>query len=189
MGKSEAMTREPPAPELSRLLDFASTVLAGGAHEHVMASASERAALARRLGVVEVRALEAMLDLRPWRGCGLETEGVLRATVVQTCVVSLELVESAIEAPISARYLPAAMSMSEASEPTQGDLDPFAEEPPEIVGEGRCIDLGELIVQHLAVAIDPYPRRPGAEFSAHIEAAASPDEGPFAKLAALKRPT
>src|SRR3546814_17044110 len=36
------------------------------------------------------------------------------------------------------------------------------EDPPEPFENG-CIDLGEIVVQHLAVALDPYPRAPGAE--------------------------
>ena len=36
------------------------------------------------------------------------------------------------------------------------------EDPPEQIENGE-IDLGETIVQYLGVAIDPYPRAPGAE--------------------------
>ena len=58
------------------------------------------------------------------------------------------------------------------------------EEPPEQLIDGK-LDLGALASEFLLLAIDPYPRKPGAEFSPpKVE-----DEGdhPFAALAALKK--
>jgi uncharacterized protein len=162
--------------------------MAGGASEHLVANDGERAALAARLGLVKLLALEAALDLRVWRGCGLEVEGVLKARVVQTCVVSLEPLESAIEAPIHAQYLPATMIPADSPDAAEAVLDPLAAEPPELIPEDGRLDLGELVTQHLAVGLDPYPRRAGAEFAAHLEKVTPPEQGPFAKLAALKRP-
>ncbi|HEY1452267.1 MAG TPA: DUF177 domain-containing protein, partial [Roseiarcus sp.] len=43
------------------------------------------------------------------------------------------------------------------------------------------IDLGALTAEHFALGLDPYPRKPGAEFVAPDEQAA-PDS-PFAALA------
>jgi hypothetical protein len=182
------MTRSVVVPEFSRIVDAQAVVVAGGASEHLVANESERAALATRLGLVRLLSLEAALDLRVWRGCGLEVEGVLKARLVQTCVVSLEPLASAIEVPIRAQYLPAAMVPADSPEATEDALNPFAADPPELIPEGGHLDFGELVTQHLAVAIDPYPRRAGVEFSAHLEGAAPPEQGPFAKLAALKRP-
>ncbi len=181
------MARGLVLPEFSRIVDARAIVMAGGASERLVASDSERAALAARLGLVQLLSLEAALDLRVWRGCGLEVEGVLKARVVQTCVVSLEPLESAVEAPIRAQYLPAVMIPADSPEATEAALDPFAADPPELLPEGGRLDLGELVSQHLAVAIDPYPRRANVEFAAHLEKATAPEQGPFAKLAALKR--
>jgi hypothetical protein len=52
-----------------------------------------------------------------------------------------------------------------------------------------AIDLGEAVVQQLAVALDPYPRKPGAEIPAEYSGAADTDGrgGPFASLARLRR--
>jgi hypothetical protein len=182
------VSRDPVPPEFSRVVDAPAIVLAGGGREHFTASDSERAALAARLGVVALLSLEAALDLRVWRGCGLEVEGVLRARVVQTCVVSLEPLESVIEALILAQYLPAAMVPDDSPEAAEAVFDPSAADPPELIPEGGRLDFGELVTQHLAIAIDPYPRRAGAEFASHLDRASSPEQGPFAKLAALKRP-
>lgn len=178
--------RDPLLPEFSRLIDAPAVLAAGGASEHLSANDGERAALARRLGLVSIASLEATLELRTWRGCGLEVEGVLKARVVQSCVVSLEPIESMIETVVLARYLPSAMNPSDSLEMTEAALDPFATEPPETLPQSGRLDLGELVTQHLAIAVDPYPRRPDAEFAGHIEKDAQGEGGPFAKLAALK---
>jgi hypothetical protein len=49
---------------------------------------------------------------------------------------------------------------------------------------GGRIDLGALATEFLMLAIDPYPRKPGATFEAP---AADPGGHPFAALAALKK--
>ncbi|WP_420348545.1 hypothetical protein [Pelagibius sp.] len=65
-------------------------------------------------------------------------------------------------------------------------VDPEGEDPPEPLPlEG--IDLGELVVQDLAVSLDPYPRAEGAvlppDYQAQDEVAA---DHPFAALKVLK---
>jgi hypothetical protein len=52
---------------------------------------------------------------------------------------------------------------------------------------GAMVDAGEAVAQSLALAIDPYPRAPGAEEA--LKEAGVKDEseaGPFGALAALK---
>ncbi len=66
-------------------------------------------------------------------------------------------------------------------------VDPEADDPPELL-EGSSIDLGTLALEYFVLAIDPYPRAPGAELLA--EAADPPEsesDSPFAALAALQR--
>jgi len=55
--------------------------------------------------------------------------------------------------------------------------------------EDGIIDVGEAVVEELALLIPPYPRVPGAEFNDIIEDADGGDDkpNPFAKLAALKK--
>ena len=45
------------------------------------------------------------------------------------------------------------------------------------------IDLGQYVVEHLALELDPFPRKPGAEFVQPPEPA---EISPFAVLKALK---
>ena len=57
--------------------------------------------------------------------------------------------------------------------------------------DGKSLDLGEIAVEELALAMDPYPRAPGADhvLSHLIPSDDENDEqaSPFAKLQALKR--
>ena len=63
------------------------------------------------------------------------------------------------------------------------DDDPEA--PDDIPYGGGSIDLGEAAAEQLALALDPYPRRPGAVLA---ETTAAADRSPFAALARLQRP-
>jgi hypothetical protein len=64
-------------------------------------------------------------------------------------------------------------------EPT--DDDPEA--PDEIPYQGSTIDLGEAATEQLALALDPYPRLPGAELD---PAARDREPSPFGSLTALR---
>lgn len=160
------------APEFSRPLRVAG-VPEGGQRLRLEASAAECAALARRLEVPAVHALSAMLALRPDRAGGIAVDGVLEARVTQACVVSLEPVEQSLSEAVALRILPEGQTPSE---------DPDAEDEVEV--EGGVAELGEVMAQLLALALDPYPRASGAALP---EAAQDAPESPFAKLSALKR--
>ena len=60
------------------------------------------------------------------------------------------------------------------------DLD--APDPPDVLTSDE-IDLAGYLVEHLALDIDPFPRKPGAEFDYQPDVA---EESPFAVLKRLK---
>ena len=69
--------------------------------------------------------------------------------------------------------------------PRQGPeiaVDPDAEDPPDLIDEDR-FDLGAYVVEHLALEIDPFPRKPGVVFDAP---AAEEPPSPFAVLRDFK---
>jgi len=161
-------------PEFPHPLPLAH-VPAGGMKLRLAPDAAQREALARRIGILAVHGLVAELTLTPVEEGCIAVRGRLRADVEQECVVSLEPVRQPIEEPVAWRLLPQGM------EPTDGDDDPDDIECP-----GSVADLGEALAQQLSLALDPYPKAPGAR---------RPDDpgdlgpqGPFAALAKLKRP-
>ncbi|MEI6556765.1 MAG: DUF177 domain-containing protein [Rhodospirillaceae bacterium] len=183
-----------PPPEFSRPV-VALSLAGDQTVREIEASAAECRALARRFRIEAVRSLAATVRLNrlhgPQSGMVL-VRGTLTAEVVQSCVVTLEPVTERVCEEFSALFAPEERLAGSETEVT---LDPFApdEDVPEPMTAG-VIDLGELTAQHLSLALDPYPRAPGAGFSgfdddaagAGAEAGAAP-ANPFGALAALKR--
>lgn len=149
----------------------------------VTAEAAEREALARRFGILGIDALSAQIRLRLLAGGKLvRLKGRFAADVVQACVVSLEPVPAHLEEDFELTY---GAEAEEEGEEVVIDLD--AEEPPEPLHNGM-VDIGEAAAEHLALALDPFPRAPGAVFES---AAETLDEqsprNPFGALEALKK--
>ncbi len=158
-------------PELSRPLILGHVPPAGRELE-IVASPAEAVALAGRFGIEAVRKLKARLRLRPEPEGPVMVTGEIRATVVQLCVVSQEPVVEHVVAPVSLRLLPAG----------QGATDTPEDDVDEIETAGQ-VDLGELVAEEVALALDPYPRHPDASLPPE---ASDPEENPFAALSALK---
>ncbi len=174
------MSQKPePLPELSR--PIARERLAGQAiDEEIFATPQERAALARRFGLLGLGLLRATVKIEPAEGpdCpdrpNLRAGGLLRlsghlsAEVRQACVVTLEPVASRIEEAFTQLYSlepgPAARgreALGREVGAAEVVFDPEAEEPPEALGPGG-LDLGEVVAEQLFLALDPDPRAPGA---------------------------
>lgn len=171
-------------PEFSRTLAVADLA---DDEIRVEAEADERAALARHLGLVALDRLDATVRLVVKEGGGVvRLWGVLRAEVIQSCVVTLQPVRSRIEARFERCY-------AEADRPgkaTAGDIAPDGEEPPEPL-VGGTVDLGEAVAEQLALEIEPFPRSSGATFDGYVSgtedaARATEVSGPFAALAKIK---
>ena len=126
--------------------------------------------------------MEAAFDLTRRGSEGLHVTGELNANVGQVCVVTLEPIDNTLSEKVEIDFLPASAS---AHARTLADtVDDNGEDPPELILDGM-VDLGELAVEFLILGIDPYPRKPGAEFVAPD--AETTDSGPFAALAKLKQ--
>jgi len=142
---------------------------------------AEAAALARLMGAQAVRKLRFAGRLAPAAGEAWRLEATLGATVVQTCVVTLEPVTTRIDAPVRRTFAPHGA-------PT--DVDVTLDEDDEIEPLGDRIDLGLVATEALALALPAYPRRDGARLEDAIAGgAASPPDAevePFAALASLR---
>ena len=64
------------------------------------------------------------------------------------------------------------------------DLDEDVEVEPV---DGKWLAVGRIVFEELAAGLNPYPRRPGAEFTPATDAAEPAKENPFAVLAKLKK--
>ncbi|WP_026792765.1 YceD family protein [Pleomorphomonas oryzae] len=148
------------------------------------ASPSECEAIAEALGIVKVASASAEFTISPFRKDGFKVVGEVRAEVEQACVVTLDPVPETIRETIDLRFLPES-EIEPINEEIEVDVD--AEDPPEPI-LGSTVDLGVLTTEFIAVGLDPYPRKPGVEFTPFIEDDGSADEAesPFAGLAALK---
>ena len=176
------MPHQPPAPEFSRPLDV-TRVPAQGSTEKISAEPQECADLARRFGLPALYGLEAELKVSRWRGEGLKIKGRFSADLDQTCVVSLEIYRSRLTDDFESYFLPAGSSAG-AVLIEEGDAEPF---------ENGIIDMGEAVAEAVALALDPYPRKPGVTFADVIEDEHAPEPGerkernPFAGLETLRK--
>lgn len=141
---------------------------------------AQRKAIARELDLVSLPQLEADLAVEPWFD-GARLTGRWQAVVAQTCGVTLERLESSLSGVIELKLVPESSVHAPTLE-AQLDLDPEADEPPDIL-ESNEIDLAFYLVEHLALEIDPFPRKPGAEFQPPDM---GPEPGPFDALKKLK---
>lgn len=148
----------------------------------IEADATERAALAKRLGLLSLESLNASGTLETITGGkGGMLRGRFRAHVTQACIVTLEPVPAAIEDGFSLDYAVAEQAAIVA--PKEVDIDLEVGDPPEPLVNGR-VDVGEVVAEHLALALDPYPRAPGVEFEPKIVADTGEDS-PFKVLSRL----
>ena len=147
----------------------ADRVGAAGLDVTVEATEAECAALAPRMHLPAVLSLHCTFHLVRLTAACILAEGHLRARVIQTCVVSLDDFTAEIDEPFRIRFVPAG----------QESDDPDPESDDEIGYAGGALDLGEAAAEQLALALDPYPRAPGAELP-EIEAEAQ--DHPFAAL-------
>ena len=169
-------------PEFSRPVAL-EDLRGGTVRRSIAASDEECGRLAERLGLVAIDSLSATVSLESRRGGKIiAVEGDFQAVLTQTCVVTLEPLPGTVSETFSIRLAPAA----DADEAEIVDIDPETDDEPEPI-EGDSVDIGELVTQHLSLALDPYPRAEGARLEPDTLAAdEDADEGPFAKLAQLK---
>lgn len=176
------------------LMVAAADVPPAGTELRFEADAAARERLARRYDIPELARLSGTARIRPYRKEGLTLECRFEATLVQTCVVTLDPVTQTVDEEFVQRYLPEHLigpvtAPSESDREVMVDLD--AEDAPEPMNAGK-IDVGEAVAERLALAIDPYPRKPEARFEAPSPSEEAGDASeskpnPFAVLEKLKK--
>lgn len=175
------------APEFSRPIALDRIGLKDKSYE-ISADEKERAALAERLGVPAVKSFDATIRLRLTSGGKIvRLSGHIKAALTQICVVTLEPIPTSVEESFSRLY-----SVEAGDEMEEVVVDMEEDDVPDPIEDGH-IDMGEAAAEHLALAMDPFPRAPGVafdvppEFSPEQEAEPELPRSPFAELAALRK--
>lgn len=148
----------------------------GGLAILVRATPEECAAVAARMGIPAIHALDCFFNLtREDDGVSIYAEGRLQAKLARECVVSAEEFDTVVEDEFVIRFVPSGQERD----------DPNPDLPDEIPYEGDSIDIGEAAVEQLGLGLDPYPRIEGATVPDLDEDA---DRSPFTALARRSRP-
>jgi hypothetical protein len=140
-----------------------------GFETEVTATAEECAVLARRLGIPAVLGFSCRFRLRRADAGRIAADAEFAARLVRECVVTLEEFETDASEAFRVIFVPAGRESD--------DLDPESDD--ELPYQGSAIDLGEAAAEQLALTLDPYPHKPGAELPPEAEQGA---ESPFAAL-------
>ena len=161
------------------------TMPAEGRELKLLVAAKERAALAEHLGITSIERLEVHLHALRFQG-GMRVTGRVQAEIVQPSVISLEPVSQSISEPIDRIFLPGGEKDYAGPAGAEVFVDLEGEELPDHF-EGTEADLSDLVVETLALAIDPYPRAPGETVEGlGVEVIEDAPESPFAALEKLK---
>jgi uncharacterized metal-binding protein YceD (DUF177 family) len=177
-----------PPPPLSHPLRV-ETIRQRGTETTVRAEPAQFAAIAKLLGLASLESLEARYLLSR-NGDRVKLEGRIAARLHQSCVVTLDPFPVQLDVPVKLDFVPEQEAEAAARHAERDDAEIDIEvllneeDPPEAIVDG-VIDLGGITLEFLALALDPYPRKPGANFDTPASDAAA--ESPFAALAKLKR--
>ena len=173
------------APALSHKLRFADLPARKPTHVTLASDAKTCETLAAELGIAAIRKMRFEVTLKPLGRRDWALDGKLGATVVQSCVVTLQPVSTRIEESVSRQYVEdyeAAPDASEIEMPEDDTVEPLP----------AVIDLGLVASEALALALPLYPRSEGAALEETAftepgkEALTDDDVKPFAGLASLR---
>ncbi|MBS0480432.1 MAG: DUF177 domain-containing protein [Proteobacteria bacterium] len=145
----------------------------------IEADAAERIGLARRFDLIGIDRLGGAFTIRR-EAAGIAVDGRVTATLTQACSVTGDPLSGTVDEPVALLFVPAGAHDAEEVELGGGEIDV-------IPYEGGAIDLGETAAETMALALDPFPRGPGAEAVLKAAGVISEEEaGPFGALTGLK---
>ncbi|MEL6316014.1 MAG: DUF177 domain-containing protein [Pseudomonadota bacterium] len=151
------------------------------------ATPEERAALRAALELAALERLELFGRLTAEGAERWRFEGRLVAALDQICVATLAPAPAEIDAPVTRIWAPAAKAPEPPAPGAEIEIDGAADEVEPLPDP---LDFGAVAVEELLLALDPFPRAPGAPA---VDLTAAPpgappleDARPFEALAALK---
>lgn len=169
------------APQFSYPFDL-SSVSQAGHQETVEVPPSACRTIAAAYGIDGIEDFTASFRLTRVSRNEFALKGHFSAVVLQTCILTLKPMRTLTEADFERRYdIVAPRTLKQESSKTIVELE--SEERETL--QGTSLDLAVPLLEELSLAIDPYPKLPGARF-----AGGSPEnsarESPFAVLRTLK---
>lgn len=145
----------------------------------IAANPAERTALAARFALIAVDRLEASFAIRR-TPTGIAANGRVSAAVTQACIVTGDPVDAVIDEPVSLLFVEAGAAGEDEVELGDDTIDA-------IEFTGGAIDLGEAAAETMALALDPFPRSPGAAAVLKEAGVKTEEEAkPLGALAGLK---
>ena len=156
-----------------------------GASLHLVADAEARARIAEALDIEALDGLEADVELSAWLD-GVEISAAWRAAIVQICGVSLDPFDTGLTGRFTVRVVPAGSANAPAEPAGELVVDLEAEDPPDVL-DGESLDVGDYVVEHLALAGDRSPSRASRASSSRAPPEPKPAVALRDVLKALKR--
>ena len=158
----------------------------------ISASEQERKDVARRLALDGLDELSASLTLER-QGNIIHVSGDFKALVNQKCVISLDLLDKTVADSFEAWYADPedAVSLAKVRHERLGAMMdaelPLLEErdDPERIVDGK-IDVGELVVQYLSLALEAYPHGEGIAYETGVDTTSDAEKPVHKPFAALK---
>ena len=172
------MTNEPLPDWSIAILDIPS----GGLPRERTASPEALTLFAEALGMLNLSDLKTSYRIDRLAGGAYRLHGRVSARGEQACVVSLEPVAAQLDEAFDVEFWPELKNSDGGEDKTildERDVEPL---------EAGVIPVGRIVFETVSAALDPYPRKDGAEFNWSDKAQSEPEKvSPFAALAKLKK--
>lgn len=149
-----------------------------GVSRRIQPDEAQRRRIARSLDLISLDAFDADLHVEPARE-GWRLSGRLQAEAVQACGITLEPLPVTIDETFAVNLVESAPVAND-----EGEIEiSIDDDAPDVIENGR-IDLGQYALEQLVLSLDPFPRKPGAEF---VQPPEPVEISPFAVLKQFKR--
>ena len=135
---------------------------------------SERVRIVKALDLASLSTFESELSVVPAH-LGWTLSGRVKAEAEQVCGITLE----PLPVTVDARFVVALVEEADVTPEVEVTLD---DDSPDVIEDGK-IDLGQYAVEQFALSLDPFPRKPDAEFVQPEEPA---EISPFAVLKQMR---
>ena len=152
-----------------------------GGRETIAPDLDQRGSIALRFEIESLNSLVAEIEMEAWQD-GVRLVGRVDATATRLCGVTLDALTEVVHTDFDVRVVPVGSPNAPAPE-AELVVSLDAEDPPD-VAPGIGVDLAAYAIEAFSLALDPFPRAPGAMFE-YVDPAA--ETSPFKVLAFLAK--